>query len=154
MMQQTPVLDYERAPPKRSAAALVTPTNVAITGAIVAFVSLLAPFDIGSGRVVVNPLRVIGCGVAVVCAVLYALLRLWQDTAASAARRVVLSLSLLLAVWSFVMAHLSVWGRTRLPPFEMRSEYWRWMMMTAAAVLLAIVFCGVGAAVRLMRKGS
>ncbi len=85
---------------------------------------------------------------AVACVILYTLLRIWADPGAGPTRRVVLSLCFLVSVFSFVMAHVSVWGRTRLPPFEMRFEFWRFIAIAAATVLVACAFCWVTWCVR------
>jgi hypothetical protein len=96
----------------------------------------------------VNPYRVATAALAVACVILYALLRIWNDPGASPTRRVLLSLCFLVSVFSFVMAHLSVWGRTRLPPFEMRFEFWRLIAIAAATVLIACAYCSVSWCVR------
>ena len=152
MTERSAVLDYAPPPTRRSLTSFITPKNVAIAGAVVAFASLVVPFDIGSGRVIVNPLRFLGCVVAVACAMLYAMLRLWRDPAASVLRRVVFTLCFVVGLCSFWMAHSSVWGRTRLPPFEMRFEFWRWIAVVAIAVTVACIFSALSAFARLLRR--
>ena len=152
MTDRSPVLDYAPPPARWPLASLLTPKNIATAGAVVALASLIVPFDIGSGRVIVNPLRFLGRVVAVACAVLYALLRVWRDPGGGVPKRVAFALCLVVAVLSFVMAHLSVWGRTRLPPFEMRFEYWRWIAVMSGAVTIACIFSAVSAVVRLWRR--
>lgn len=130
----------------------MAPRTIATVGAVVTLLSLMMPFDQGSGQVLVNPLRVVGCAIAVGCAMLYALLRLWRDPRASVAKRITYSTCLNVAVLAYVMAQWSVWGRTRLRPLEMRFGYWRWIAVMAAAVVVACVFSAAVIAFRLLRR--
>jgi hypothetical protein len=53
----------------------------------------------------------------------------------------VLSLSFVVTVVALVLAHQSVRGRRRLPPFEMRFEFWQYVAIAAVSVLIACAFC-------------
>jgi cytochrome bd-type quinol oxidase subunit 2 len=103
--------------------------------------TLVLPYDIGSGALIVNPYRVATAVLTVGCVIVYALLRIWTDPAGTPTRRVVLSLSFVVTVVALVLAHQSVRGRRRLPPFEMRFEFWRFVVIAAATVLIACAFC-------------
>ena len=140
MTERNPILDYATPPRQQRAASIFTPKNVAVFGAILALVTVVIPFDVGSGRVIVNPLRFIGCAGVVASAVLYAMLRIWHDPAASIPRRTAFTLCLIVATVSFCMAHSSVWGGIRLPPYGLQFTYWRWILVMLGTSTFACIF--------------
>lgn len=145
MKRDIEVLEYETPTHKPRRVMANSSRNWAITGYLVSMVSLLLPLDIGSGAFVLNPLRVVGCAVAVICTLAYALIRLWTDPGSTAMRRVVLSGCLLLSIGAFLVAHFSIWGGIRLPRLGFRHAYWRYMAVAVAAVLAACAYCAAEA---------
>ena len=137
---EPPVLDYA-SPRPHARVRLLTPFNIGCLGAMFLLCTLVLPYDIGSGRVIVNPYRVATAVLTVGCVIVYALLRIWTDPGGTPTRRVVLSLSFIVTVVALVLAHESVRGRRRLPPFEMRFEFWQFVVIAAASVLIACAFC-------------
>jgi hypothetical protein len=85
---------------------------------------------------------------AVGCAIGYVLLRLWRDRAEGAVRAVVFAATLFVAVAAFAYAQYSVWGYGRLPRLSLRQEYWRSLLVCAAAISVACIFSVMRALVR------
>lgn len=77
---------------------------------------------------------------AVACGIGYVLLRLWHDREEGAVRAVVFVVVLFVSVAAFVNAQHSVWGYGHLPRMSLRHEYWRSLLVCAAAITGACVF--------------
>ena len=105
-----------------------------------ASLTFLTRYNIGSGRVIVNPLRELGCGLAVVLVLACALMRLWRDRHRGAIRAVVYAVCLIGSIGAFAYGHFSVWGRTQLPRVSLRHEYWQGMLIACIFVAVAVIF--------------
>ena len=146
MTEPPTILPYASPPARRSVARFITPGLFATAAAIVAVSSSMLPLDVGSGRVILNPLRVLGCTVAVVCVLAYAGLRLWRDRSKGTVRAAVYGACLLVAAAAFTYAHWSRWGDPYKPRFSMRhdfslqDEYWLAWLVFACAIAVAVLF--------------
>jgi ribose/xylose/arabinose/galactoside ABC-type transport system permease subunit len=151
MTDQPIVIEYRTPPPRRTLRQLIGPRHFAWAAGIVAALSLAAPLDIGSGRVIVNPLRVLGCIGAVACVMFYAILGLWRDRSEGAIRAWVFGVCLIVCTAAFSYAHLSGWGGPYTPRLSLQHEYWRAWLVFAGAVIFAIV---VGVVSHVLRRRS
>jgi hypothetical protein len=133
---------------------MVTPRLLASCAAVVAVLTLLTRYDIGSGRIIVNPLRVLGCGLTILLVLGCALMRLWQDRHKGVSRVVVYAICLIGSVGAFAYGHLSVWGRTRLPRMSLRHEYWQSIVIAVMFVGVAVIFGAAWALHRAWRRRS
>src|SRR5688572_3928092 len=79
MSDPHPVLEYATPAERRPLRKLITPALLAYSAAAVTCLTLITQENIGSGRHIVNPLRVLGCGLAVVLILACAFMRLCQD---------------------------------------------------------------------------
>src|SRR5688572_10666826 len=125
MSESQPVLEYATPVERRSFRLLVTPHLLGYCAAAVACLTLLTRYDIGSGRVIVNPLRVVGCGLAVLLVLGCSFMRLWQDRHRGALRAVAYAVCLVGSVTAFGCAHFSLWGRTHPWRMSLGHEYWQ-----------------------------
>lgn len=141
-------VQLEYAAPLKSGRGGPTLDGVLICGAVLGSLSVALPFDLGSGRLIVNPLRVLGSALAVSCVLAYAVVRLWRDRGRGRTRAVVYALCIAGSVAAFVDGHFSVWGRNRLPPASFDYRYWRSMAVASACVGAAVAFAAVEWVVR------
>ena len=148
MADQQLILEYAPARDSRPFRVSLTPRRVAAAGAAVAALTLLTPHNIGSGIVIVNPLREVGCLLAACCALAYAFMRIWQDRRRGAARAAVYTLCLIGSVPTFAIGHFSIWGRSHLPRMSLVHEYWRCMLIASAFVVVAVLFGALSALYR------
>ncbi len=148
MTEQPTVLQYATPPPRRSLREVVAPRHLAQAAGIIAGLSLLAPLDIGSGRVIVNPLRVLGCAAAVACVILCAIMRLWEDRDRGVVRAWVFGICLFVCTAAFSYAHWSRWGFKYNPLLSLQHDYWQAWLVFACAVSVAVVAGGVAYVLR------
>ncbi|CAN5633443.1 hypothetical protein BH09PLA1_BH09PLA1_06500 [soil metagenome] len=148
MTEQPTVLQYATPPPRRPLREAVAPRHLAWAAGIVAALSLIAPLDIGSGRVIVNPLRVLGCAAAVACVIVYAIMRLRQDRGRGVVRAWVFGICLLVCTAAFSYAHWSRWGFKYKPRLSLQHDYWQAWLVFACAVCVAVVVAGAAYVLR------
>jgi hypothetical protein len=136
-----PILNYET--PRRAPTLFsrLKPAMIARVGLVITVIGVIIPYDIGSGSVVVNPLRRLACAGAVFCGVCYFLLRLSGDPQSNLQRTICLSTLFFITIFFFVMAHISVSGRTSLPPVEWRFLYWRMILGAGTTMVLTVLYC-------------
>ena len=154
MSDPHPVLEYATPAERRPLRLLVTPRLLASCAAVVAVLTLLTRYNIGSGRVIVNPLRVLGCGLTILLVLSCALMRLWQDRHKGVFRVVIYVICLVGSVGAFACGHFSVWGRTRLPRMSLRYEYWQSMLIAVVFAAAAVIFGAAWALHRVWRRRS
>lgn len=102
--------------------------------------TILMPLEIGSGRVIVNPLRIAGCVTTIVFLLAYVELRLWRERYESAGRAMLFGLCTIICTASFAYAHWSYWGYEDTPSVSVAPDYWNAWLIFAGAVLTAVLF--------------
>jgi drug/metabolite transporter (DMT)-like permease len=134
------ILDYATPQPRLNRKEPVRPRRLLWAALCVTLASLVLPLDVGSGRVIVNPLRILGCFFAALCVVVYAFVRLWQERADGIFRNTVFAICIIAGSLSFAYAHWSVWGDNHKPRLGSDPQYWSALSFCAGSVLFAMIF--------------
>jgi hypothetical protein len=139
MPKQPPILEYASPPKSNEVPLTIRPDIVASLAIIMTVISVLMPMDIGSGRTIVNPLRVAAGGLTVVLVMVHAFMRLWEDRADGVFRACVFAACIVIATGAFAYAHWCAWGE-RKPRFSLQKDYWRALLVFACTIIAAIMF--------------